>query len=145
MRYAAAITDRARLRADAGCCRWVVWNLFKAMSRYYAKALHSGWRNRRKYRSVTQVSKVLWYINDMSERDPTADIELDLQGLMCPMPLLKAKKALNGMAASQILHVTATDPGSERDFQVFAEQSGNTLLASSSQNGVYSYWIRKKA
>ena len=52
-------------------------------------------------------------------------------------------KALNGMAASQ-MHVTATDPGSERDFQVFAEQSGNTLLASSSQN-VYSYWIRKES
>jgi len=52
---------------------------------------------------------------------------------------------LNGMAASQTLHVLATDPGSERDFQVFAQQSGNTLLESSSLNGVYSYWIRKKA
>ena len=63
---------------------------------------------------------------------------------MCPMPLLKAKKALNGMTASQTLRVLATDPGSERDFQVFAEQSGHTLLQSSAANGVYSYWIRKK-
>ena len=91
------------------------------------------------------MSRVLCYIVGMSETDPTADVELDLQGLMCPMPLLKAKKALNGMAASQTVHVLATDPGSERDFQVFAEQSGNTLLQSSAQHGVYSYYIRKKA
>ena len=91
------------------------------------------------------MSRVLCYIVGMSEPDPTADVELDLQGLMCPMPLLKAKKALNGMAASQTLHVLATDPGSERDFEVFTQQSGNTLLQSSAQNGVYSYWIRKKA
>ena len=91
------------------------------------------------------MSRVLCYIIGMSEPDPTADVELDLQGLMCPMPLLKAKKALNGMAALQTLHVLATDPGSERDFQVFTQQSGNTLLQSTTQNGVYSYWIRKKA
>ena len=95
--------------------------------------------------SVGQVLGVLCYIGTMSEPTPTADVELDLQGLMCPMPLLKAKKALNGMAASQTLHVLATDPGSERDFQVFAQQSGNALLELSSLNGVYSYWIRKKA
>lgn len=93
---------------------------------------------------MAQVAGVLWYIVVMSEANPTADVELDLQGLMCPMPLLKAKKALNGMTASQTLHVLATDPGSERDFQVFAEQSGHTLLQSSAHNGVYSYWIRKK-
>lgn len=94
---------------------------------------------------MAQVAGVLWYIGAMSETNPTADVELDLQGLMCPMPLLKAKKALNGMAASQTLRVLATDPGSERDFQVFAEQSGNTLLRSSACNGVFSYWIRKKS
>ena len=63
---------------------------------------------------------------------------------MCPMPLLKAKQALNGMSASQVLQVLATDPGSKRDFEVFTEQSGNTLLESAEDNGVFSYLIRKK-
>ena len=64
---------------------------------------------------------------------------------MCPMPLLKAKQALNGMSASQVLQVLATDPGSKRDFEVFTKQSGNTLLESVEDNGVFSYLIRKKA
>ena len=64
---------------------------------------------------------------------------------MCPMPLLKAKQALNGMNASQVLQVLATDPGSKRDFEVFTQQSGNTLLESVEDNGVFSYLIRKKA
>ena len=64
---------------------------------------------------------------------------------MCPMPLLKAKQALNDMSAHQVLHVLATDPGSKRDFEVFTQQSGNTLLESDEDNGVFSYLIRKKA
>ena len=63
---------------------------------------------------------------------------------MCPMPLLKAKQALNDMSAHQVLHVLATDPGSKRDFEVFTQQSGNTLLESAEDNGVFSYLIRKK-
>lgn len=86
----------------------------------------------------------LCYIGRMSLNDQSIDIVLDLQGLMCPMPLLKAKKALNGMSASQVLHVLATDPGSKRDFEVFAQQSGNSLLQSVEDNGVFSYLIRKK-
>ena len=81
----------------------------------------------------------------MNLNDPSVDVSLDLQGLMCPMPLLKAKQALNGMRASQVLHVLATDPGSKRDFEVFTQQSGNTLLESVEDNGVFSYLIRKKA
>jgi tRNA 2-thiouridine synthesizing protein A len=49
------------------------------------------------------------------------------------------------MSASQVLHVLATDPGSKRDFEVFTQQSGNTLLESAEDNGVFSYLIRKKA
>ena len=60
------------------------------------------------------------------------------------MPLLKAKKALNDMEAGMILRVLATDPGSERDFEVFARQSGNTLLDSTNSDGVYCYYLRKK-
>ena len=81
----------------------------------------------------------------MSQSNHKADIDLDLQGLMCPMPLLKAKKALNAMAPAQLLHVLATDPGSKRDFEVFAEQSGHKLLGSEEQNGIFSYLIRKKS
>ena len=71
------------------------------------------------------------------------DIELDLSGLTCPMPLLKAKQALNKMDSGQVLKVLATDPGSERDFQVFTEQSGNSLLAFENRDGTFGYWIRK--
>ena len=72
------------------------------------------------------------------------DKELDVKGLTCPMPLLKAKKTLNDMEGGAVLRVLATDPGSERDFEVFARQSGNTLLDSSSSDGVYCYYLRKK-
>ena len=70
---------------------------------------------------------------------------LDVQGLNCPMPLLKAKKTLNEMAAGELLRVFATDPGSERDFSVFARQSGNELLESEQDDGVFSYLLKKKA
>ena len=72
------------------------------------------------------------------------DEELDVKGLKCPMPLLKAKKMLNDMEAGAVLKVLATDPGSKRDFDVFARQSGNTLLDSTNSDGVYSYYLRKK-
>ena len=72
------------------------------------------------------------------------DKELDVKGLTCPMPLLKAKKTLNDMEAGAVLRVLATDPGSERDFEVFARQSGNTLLDSFNSDGVYCYYLRKK-
>ena len=72
------------------------------------------------------------------------DKELDVKGLTCPMPLLKAKKTLNDMEGGAVLRVLATDPGSERDFEVFARQSGNTLLDSSNSDGVYCYYLRKK-
>ncbi len=71
-------------------------------------------------------------------------IELDATGLECPMPLLKAKRALNGMSAGERLRVRATDQGSVRDFRVFAEQSGNRLLASeTTEQGVYIHLIEK--
>lgn len=55
--------------------------------------------------------------------------ELDAVGLNCPLPILKTKKALADMASGEVLRVTATDPGSVRDFQAFAKQTGNALLA----------------
>jgi tRNA 2-thiouridine synthesizing protein A len=54
--------------------------------------------------------------------------ELDARGLICPLPILKAKKALSDMLSGEVLKVLATDPGSVRDFQAFARQTGNQLL-----------------
>ena len=71
--------------------------------------------------------------------------ELDVTGLNCPMPLLKAKKALNELPALAKIRVLATDPGSVRDFEVFARQSGNRLLESGECDGTYFYLLQKKA
>lgn len=70
-------------------------------------------------------------------------VELDATGLDCPMPLLKAKRALNAMDTGQRLRVLATDQGSVRDFHVFAQQSGHLLLASDEINGVYRHLLQK--
>lgn len=73
------------------------------------------------------------------------DRRLDASGLTCPLPLLKAKQALNAMAAGSVLEVVCTDPGSVRDFDVFSKQSGNQLLKSEEVDGRYTYWLRKAA
>ena len=70
-------------------------------------------------------------------------VEVDATGLACPMPLLKAKRALNTMLPGQQLRVLATDQSSVRDFHVFAEQSGHQLLASDEVEGIYTYLIEK--
>lgn len=70
--------------------------------------------------------------------------ELDATGLSCPMPLLKAKKALNELEPGDCLRVVATDPGSVRDFAVFSEQSGHALLESRQEDGRYYYLLRKR-
>ena len=75
---------------------------------------------------------------------PDAPTELDACGLRCPMPLLKAKRALNALAGGERLRVVATDPGSVRDFEVFAAQSGNKLLESREEDGRYYYLLEKK-
>lgn len=73
----------------------------------------------------------------------TVELELDLSGLTCPMPLLKTKQALNKMAAGALVRVIATDPASERDFKVFSEQSGNALLYAEKQAERFIYILRK--
>jgi tRNA 2-thiouridine synthesizing protein A len=70
-------------------------------------------------------------------------IELDATGLECPMPLLKAKRALNTMAPGQRLRVLATDKGSLRDFEVFSQQSGHLLLSSEEVDGVFIHLLQK--
>lgn len=71
------------------------------------------------------------------------DQELDARGLNCPMPILRAKKALARLEAGQVLRILATDPGSVKDFESFAKQTGNTLLESAEQGGEFTYLIQK--
>ena len=71
------------------------------------------------------------------------DVILDVTGLICPMPLLKAKRALNAMEIGQTLRILATDHTSQRDFITFSEQSGHQLISSSVNEGVYNHLLRK--
>ncbi len=73
------------------------------------------------------------------------DIEekVDACGLDCPLPLLKAKQALNKLGPGLILEVVCNDPGSMRDFAAFAKQSGNELLSQEESAGEYKHWLRK--
>ena len=72
------------------------------------------------------------------------DEELDTSGLNCPMPVLKAKKALTELSAGQVLHVIATDPGSFKDFQAFAKQTGHELIDVREENNVFHYLLKKR-
>ncbi len=69
--------------------------------------------------------------------------EIDAKGLACPMPLLKAKLALNGLESGDTLKVHATDAGSAKDFRTFAELSGHALLSSEEADGVFTYVLQK--
>jgi tRNA 2-thiouridine synthesizing protein A len=69
--------------------------------------------------------------------------ELDASGLNCPLPILRAKKTLNGMDAGQVLHVIATDPGSVKDFDAFSKQTGNELMESKEDGGKFHFMIKK--
>ena len=73
-----------------------------------------------------------------------ADVEVDARGLNCPLPILKAKKALNGMQSGQTLRVVATDAGSVRDFQAFAKQTGNELIEQQSEAGDFIHLLRRR-
>ncbi len=73
----------------------------------------------------------------------TIDNELDTRGLHCPMPLLKAKLALNQMQAGEVLRVVATDAGSWDDFEAFIRQSPHELLERTQESSEYIYCIKK--
>ncbi|MCW8836400.1 MAG: sulfurtransferase TusA family protein [Rhodospirillales bacterium] len=72
-----------------------------------------------------------------------ATSELDTKGLNCPLPILKAKKAIKDLAAGDTLKVIATDPGSVKDFEAFCRSTGNELLESNDDGGVYTFMIKK--
>jgi tRNA 2-thiouridine synthesizing protein A len=70
--------------------------------------------------------------------------ELDTRGLNCPLPILKAKKALADMHSGDVLEVVATDPSSMRDFQAFARQTGNELVEQSAANDEFVHYLRRR-
>jgi tRNA 2-thiouridine synthesizing protein A len=71
------------------------------------------------------------------------DQELDASGLNCPLPILRAKKTLAGMDAGNVLHIIATDPGSVKDFEAFAKQTGNELMSSKEDGGKFYFMMKK--
>ena len=72
------------------------------------------------------------------------DKELDAKGLNCPLPILRAKKALAEMASGQLLRILATDPGSVKDFAAFAKQTGNELLSTAEKGKEFEFYIKRK-
>ncbi len=72
------------------------------------------------------------------------DKDLDARGLNCPLPILRAKKALAEMTAGQVLRITSTDPGSVKDFAAFAKQTGNELLSSAENNKEFEFFMKRK-
>ncbi len=73
-----------------------------------------------------------------------AQKEIDTRGLNCPLPILKAKKALAEMRSGEVLKVVATDPGSLRDFQAFARQTGNELVEQASVKDEFIHFLRRR-
>ena len=74
----------------------------------------------------------------------TFDKDLDVRGLNCPLPILRAKKALAELGSGQVLRVLATDPGSVKDFQAFAKQTGNPLMSHTEVDKVFTFFMKKK-
>jgi len=74
----------------------------------------------------------------------TVDREIDTRGLNCPLPILKAKKSLNDMQSGQLLRVVSTDPGSLRDFQAFARQTGNELVEQHTAGDDFIHVLRRR-
>ena len=72
-----------------------------------------------------------------------ADQVLNAEGLNCPLPILKAKKALKGLAAGEVLEIRATDPGSVADFAAFCNQTGNELLSSTTEGDISKFEIKR--
>jgi tRNA 2-thiouridine synthesizing protein A len=70
---------------------------------------------------------------------------LDTKGMNCPLPILKAKKAIKGLDAGETLQVLSTDPGSVKDFEAFCRSTGNELLESNEADGVFTYMIKKSS
>ena len=72
------------------------------------------------------------------------DKEIDTRGLNCPLPILRAKKALSDVQSGQVLKIVATDPGSVKDFETFSKQTGHALVSQAEANGEFTFFLKKK-
>jgi tRNA 2-thiouridine synthesizing protein A len=72
------------------------------------------------------------------------DKEIDTRGLNCPLPILRTKKALTDVQSGQVLKIVATDPGSVKDFETFAKQTGHALLSHVEADGEFTFYLKKK-
>jgi tRNA 2-thiouridine synthesizing protein A len=72
------------------------------------------------------------------------DKDLDARGLNCPLPILRAKKALGELQSGQVLRIISTDPGSVKDFAAFCKQTGNELLSQSDADKEFTFFMKKK-
>ena len=82
---------------------------------------------------------------NMDRRKSMSDFneELDARGLNCPLPILRAKKAINGLEVAQTLKIIATDPGSVKDFEAFCKQTGNELVSTGEEGDEFTFFIKK--
>lgn len=73
-----------------------------------------------------------------------SDQQLDTRGMNCPLPILKTKKAMNGLQVGQLLEITSTDPGSVKDMASFCNQTGHEMMSHKEDSGDYIFFIRKQ-
>ena len=90
------------------------------------------------WRSVSEAA------TGMADSERPYDLEVDARHLNCPLPILRTKKALSQLQSGQVLKIMATDPGSQRDFEAFARQTGNTLEYSIQSGEVWTFWFRRR-
>jgi tRNA 2-thiouridine synthesizing protein A len=76
--------------------------------------------------------------------DYAFDRELDCRGLLCPLPIVKTKQLMDTMSSGQVLKLLATDKGSVNDVQAWTRQTGNELMDSDENDGIFTYYLRKK-
>jgi tRNA 2-thiouridine synthesizing protein A len=80
----------------------------------------------------------------MNSADGHYDLEVDARHLNCPLPILRTKKALSQLQSGQMLKVMSTDPGSQRDFEAFARQTGNELVGSSQSGEEWTFFLKRR-
>ncbi|HJN23157.1 MAG TPA: sulfurtransferase TusA family protein, partial [Rhodospirillales bacterium] len=80
---------------------------------------------------------------DEKQRVQTMTAMLDTKGMNCPLPILKTRKVIKGLAVGDTLQVLSTDPGSVRDFEAFCRSTGNELVESGEENGTFVFLIKK--
>jgi tRNA 2-thiouridine synthesizing protein A len=81
---------------------------------------------------------------NMTDTSLAFDLEVDARGLLCPLPILRAKKALANLTSGQVLRVVATDKNSMRDFQAFCKQTGNELLQQTDTDGEFVHYLKRR-